>query len=225
MSLLAACADGSDDAVDTVDAPPTTTGDCRPIELVDAADVQITGRRVDAVAGIILSTERLTDGQQEMVGWSLSRFGAAGLRLPPRIDVVFDQTRSLCHGDLGGCRPDQETPIIYVCGREEPSTSAEVLDQKMVLLHELAHVWHWSRGDGSGWPDYSAIVGGEQGDGSVPAFDRAEERVAMIITWGLLDQEDRPVLENLSCEDRYLMFQSLTGGPPLAPLEPTCVLP
>lgn len=222
VSLLAASC-GRSLTRDEPVAGTSTQVECGPDGLVDAADVDVTGRSVDAVAGIILSTERLTSDQQEVVDWALARFGTAGLRLPPRIEVVFDETRSMCHGEVGECRPDQGTPVLYICGTIDPSDSSLLLDQRLVLLHELAHVWHWSRGDGSSWPDYSAIVGGEHQVDEVPASNRTEERVAMIISWGLLDQVHRPVLTDLSCEERYSMFLSLTGVPPLGPLEPSCL--
>lgn len=222
-SLLAACSGGSGQTVAAPGVETTAEIDCESDQLVDAADVEVTGRRVEAVAGIILSTDQLTDGQRKVVSWSLTRFDEAGLRLPPKIDVVFDETLSMCHGDMGQCHPDQGIPVLYVCGIEEPTTSADVLDRKLVLLHELAHIWHWAQGEGTSWPDYSNIVGGEHTNGTVPAFDRTEERVAMIISWGLLDQVDRPVLDNMSCEARYLMFQTLTGHPPIGPLDPSCI--
>ncbi len=223
MTLLAGCAGTSRETSREPATETTAEIECGPDGLVGADDVDVTGRRVEAVAGIILSTEQLTSEQQDLVDWSLDRFGTAGLRLPPRIEVVFDETRSMCHGEIAECRPDQGIPVLYICGTIDPSDSSALLDQRLVLMHELAHVWHWSRGDGSSWPDYSAIVGGEHQNDEVPASNRAEERVAMIISWGLLDQVHRPVLTDMSCEERYLMFRTLTGVAPLGPLEPSCL--
>lgn len=223
VSLLAACSGGSGQTVAAPGVETTIEIDCETDGLVAAAEVEVTGRRVDAVAGIVLSTNRLTQDQREAVDWSLARFDAAGLKLPPKIEAIFDEARSMCHGEVGECRPGQDIPALYVCGPEEIETSAALDDQKLVILHELAHIWHWSRGEGTTWPDYSAIVGGVYDNGNVPAHDRHEERVAMIITWGLLDQLDRPVLEHMTCEDRYLMFQKLTGQPPIGPLQSSCI--
>lgn len=100
---------------------------------------------------------------------------------------------------------------------------AQQLGQRVTLLHELAHLWHWSQGDGTGWPDLRAVVEGETADPKAPWAERTEERVAVAISWGLLDQYRRPVRSDLACRELYEQFVGLTGRPPLGPIEVVCI--
>jgi hypothetical protein len=120
------------------------------------------------------------------------------------------------------CHPDRTPPEIAIC---EPSGeyAQQLLDRQIATLHELAHIWQWAQGDGTGWPDRSAIVGGEVSTPDTPWRDRQEERVAITISWGLLDQLRRPVGSNLPCSTFYVQFVALTGHVPLGPLEVVCL--
>ena len=216
LCFLVACGPGSGPALE-----PADEIDCDDVELVRASEVEITGRRLEAVAGVILATDRLTAQQHAAVQWTLSRFELAELKLPAQVEVAFDGAGSLCHGEIGECRPDQRVPVLFVC--VPPGVDQASDEAKVVLLHEMAHIWHWSQGDGTTWPDYSDIVGGDYRNDNAPAADRAEERVAMIISWGLLDRTDRPVLPKLTCTETYLAFETLTGTKPLGPVDPLCI--
>lgn len=140
---------------------------------------------------------------------------------------MFDPTRRRCDGRLGLCRPADRPPEVVVC---EPDGEYEYqrTNRRLTLLHELAHVWHWSRGDGSDWLDLSATVGGEP---AMPGGERAEtrwpkrmeERVAVVVSWGLMDQLRRPVRTNLPCRSLRRQFVELTGHPPLGPIEIACL--
>ena len=59
----------------------------------------------------------------------------------------------------------------------------------------------------------------------IPWADRTEERVAMTIAWGLLDQTRRPVGADIACVELYRRFVGLTGREPLGPLEVVCLPP
>ena len=94
----------------------------------------------------------------------------------------------------------------------------------MTLLHELAHIWHWSLDGRSAFDDLEAIVGGEAfGGPSVAWVDRSEERLAEVIAWGLLEQPRRPVHLGIPCADIYEQFVALTGTQPLEPIEVVCL--
>ena len=156
----------------------------------------------------------------EMVDWALDRFAMAGLELPDRIAVTFDVSGRACDGSPGRCHPEASIPEAIVCERD--GTSAfRVNNRRITLLHELAHIWHWHRIDG--WSDESRIVGGVPGDGSVDWHDRTAERVAVVISWGLLETKRRPVETDLHCAELYTMFEQLTGRAPLGELETMCV--
>lgn len=177
---------------------------------------------VDAGAVTVTTCGDLSAEQLEMVEWALARFELGGLQLPAEIEVAFDPSKQQCGGHTGKCRPPNGTARAVVC---EPvfDTAASVLDRRMTLLHELAHLWHWSSGDGTTWPDHRRIVGGEYPGTGVAWEDRMNERVAVVIGWGLLDQLRRPVELDIACDELYSQFVQLTGRPPLGPLHPVCL--
>ena len=111
-------------------------------------------------------------------------------------------------------------PTVTVC-RPAGDEFFQLLTMRIDLLHELAHVWHWQQGDGATWPDRSSIVGGTLDADEWE--DRMQERVAVAVSWGLLDQLRRPVRSALSCAELYEQCVALTGHEPLGPLEPVCV--
>jgi hypothetical protein len=164
----------------------------------------------------------LTDDQAAMVDWALARFQEAGLHLPSEIEVTFDTNAELCNLRLGTCHPPNGAAAVSVC-RKGPATSAIVLANRLTLLHELAHLWHWTEGDGTGWPDDSAIVGGEFNCEGTPWEDESVERVAETITWGLYNELRRPVRTDFTCAELYVQFEQLTGSEPLGPLEGICL--
>lgn len=155
----------------------------------------------------------------EMVAWALDRFAQAGLRLPDRIVVTFDVTRQACHETPGCCHPDMDIPEAIVC--EPDGTSAfRVMNRQITLLHELAHIWHWHQSNG--WSDESPTVGGSFADDEADWSDRMVERVAVVISWGLLETKRRPVRTDLRCAELYECFERLTGRSPLGELELVC---
>ncbi len=197
-SATAACGDEADMGL----------RDCA--DLVDAAEVEVLGD--------------LTSDERDMVDWALQRFDEADLQLPSRIQVGFDPTRALCEGAAGVCLvADEVDPTVHVC---EPAgeTAFRVLDRRMTLLHELAHVWWVSQGGEPPFGDLETIVGGVAGGApDVRWEDRSEERLAIVLTWGLLDQPRRPVPTTFSCRQLYLQFEEVTAHAPLGPLEVICI--
>lgn len=206
VSLIVPTACGGDGATPVVD----TTVTCPPA--VDASEVVVVGD--------------LDADERAMVDWALGRFALAELRLPAQIAVGFDPTRVACQGELGRCdAAGNNIPTAWVC--EASGDSAyRVIERRVTLLHELAHVWHWTLGSGDGWLDLSSVVGGappgaESDD--VAWSERSSERVAMVVAWGLFDQARRPVRSPVGCRLLYSQFQELTGVDPLEPLEPACI--
>lgn len=189
------------------------------------------GRRVDPAVDTTPAEEHATVAvvhtiggtpldASEMVDWALDRFSMAGLELPDRLAVTFDVSGRACDGFPGRCRPDASLPEAIVC-EQDGTTAFRVFNRRITLLHELAHIWHWNRSDG--WSDESEIVGGVPGNGSVDWHDRTAERVAVVISWGLLETKRRPVETDLHCAELYTMFEQLTGRAPLGELETMCV--
>lgn len=196
--------------VPTVEAPPTapaTTKCPGSTVLVDATDLVIIGE--------------ITEAQHSIVEWALTRFDEADLRLPSEIRVSFDLTGDTCAGWPGLCLPDNSPPQIAIC---EPygESGEQLLRAQIATLHELAHVWHRAQGDGSDWPDHRDIVGGELNGDDVRWQEQMKERVAVVVSWGLLDQLRRPVRSDLPCVSLYQQFVALTGHVPLEPIHDVC---
>lgn len=205
--LLAGCATNGEptNAGGPTSPPTTTTCVSEPVDLeVEAENIGIDGS--------------LTAEQMQEVTWALERFSAAGLELPSRITFVFDPTRASCDGTTGRCRLDGDPPLVAVC-EPDGDNAHRVLDRKITLLHELAHVWHRHLDEPEG---AAAVVGGEPTADDVRWEDRTEERVAVVISWGLLDQPRRPVRSSLSCVELVDQFRALTGAEPLGPLPVGC---
>jgi hypothetical protein len=198
---------GADSPAAEVPDPPSTVRSHSDQDVVDASAVIVFGD---------LSKEQL-----DMAEWALGRFELGGLQLPAEIEVAFDPSKAQCGGHTGRCSPPNGTARAVVC---EPvfDTAASILDRRITLLHELAHLWHWSSGDGTTWPDHRQTVGGEFPDTDVAWEDRMNERVAVVIAWGLLDQLRRPVDLDIACAELYSQFVQLTGRPPLGPLDLVC---
>ena len=191
-------------------------GDCAEPYSTDCDDV------VDPLDAVVLG--ELSDDERDTVDWALQRFSEAGLFLPQLIEVGFDPTRELCDGAAGVCTIEgQLIPTAYVC---EPAgdNAFRTLDRRMTVLHELAHVWHYSLGDPPPFGDLQAIVGGTAEGGPETRWeDRSEERLAMLMTWGLLDQLRRPMPTTFTCAELYQQFEAVTAHEPLGPLEQSCL--
>ena len=192
------------DVVEGVSEPGTSTDGSVPPLLVAAGEVVIVGQ--------------LDPADRALTVWSLDRFDQANLLLPSQIEVVFDPTRTLCGGTPGRCRPASSPPVVIVCRPE--GNFAQLIDRRITMLHELAHVWHQAHR--YGWLNFQDIVGGRLDDPSSAWADRTEERVAVVISWGLMDQLRRPVRSDLPCADLYEQFAALTGQEPLGPIEIAC---
>ncbi len=173
----------------------------------------------------------LTEEQMEEVSWGLQRYSLAGLELSAELIVTFDPDKELCNGSTGLCIPGADPPGVFICGREGDN-AYRVLGRRMTLLHELAHLWHVGEKQQGRLVDPSPIVGGQ--DPTTPAAwsERSEERLAVVLTWGLMDQLRRPVPSLLAeaapyearvtCTEMYIQFQALTGTLPLEPIEEGC---
>ena len=204
--VFPACGDSADQPVAT---RPDAVATCD-MTFVPADEVTVMGD--------------LEPDEEDMVRWALGRFGAADLALPSVIEFGFDATQARCDGARGLCLSRDDPPQAIVC---EPGghTAYRVVNRRVTLLHELAHLWFV----GGFAPQAQEIVGGEivggeaGRDSDVPWHLRTTERVATVISWGLMDQLRRPVASDLPCVDLHQQFTALTGRAPLGPLEAICI--
>jgi hypothetical protein len=160
---------------------------------------------------------------EAIVVWALGRFALLDVDMTTPISVEFDSSSELCNGEPGRCWLHNDLGAeLYIC-EAAGDTAARIADRRLTVLHELAHVWHWSQGEGVDWPDLSSIVGGEPMGPDVAWSDRSVERVADVISWGLMDDERRRARGVIPCADMYLQFVALTGTEPLGPINNACV--
>ncbi len=173
----------------------------------------------------------LTEDQEELVSWALQRYSLAGLDLPAELTVSIDPTGDLCKGAIGLCHPDTDPPGVVVC-MQAGGNAYRTLNHQMTLLHELAHLWHLGEIQQGRLVDPSPIVGGLDDYAVVPWEERPRERLAVVMTWGLMDQLRRPVptlptqetpyAGRVVCAEMFIQFQALTGLPPLEPIQEVC---
>lgn len=195
--------------------PSREAGDLPGEPVACVIDWQLVPATEVVVVGDLSQTER------EMVDWALERFELANLRLPAQLAVSFDSTREACDGASGYCNPDSDPPEVFVCWPDGDSAFREV-GREVTLLHEMAHMWHVGEKQAGRLTDPSPIVGGQSQTPGLAWAERSEERLAIVIAWGLMDQLRRPVPTRLECVALFTQFEILTGSAPLGPLEPVC---
>lgn len=216
--LVAACSGRG--GVESGRGPTPTTA---PVEALIAGDGMepgpaCGGRLLLVEADEVIARHQLTIDERQLIDWALARFEVAGLLLPDEIEFVFDPTGEECHGNIGSCTPPNGTARARVC---LPAPEA-AHRRPVVLLHELAHLWDWAQGDGLTWPDRSAIVGGSTETDGVEWEDRATERAAEVLTWGLYDGAVRPYTHGLATEEICEQYVALTGSLPPEPARALC---
>jgi hypothetical protein len=162
-------------------------------------------------------------GQVRLLRWGFARFAAAGLPPPQVASVTFAEATGRCAGVAGRvtthavgsadillCLDDRS-----VC-RDETCTTFR-LGAQQALLHELAHVWEHTWLDDRQRDGYREVTRSPSWLGADDAWaDRAGERAAEVLMWGLLESPTRlgrvgdPPCEQLSAE-----FRQLTGTEPI----------
>jgi hypothetical protein len=210
-------------------AAPVSTSPSAPRSATEltAPSGSAVSEQVDSIPSVVDATDVVIvgdlDGEQvAMIEWALDRFAQTDLTLPVVIRVTFDPSRAQCRSELGVCHPRQDPPEVVVC-EPDGQYAMQQMNQRITLLHELAHLWYRAALDGPDAPDFPTIVGGRASSPEVPWEERTEERVAVVISWGLMDQYRRPVLSELTCAELSRQFLDLSGHLPLGPLEPVCL--
>jgi hypothetical protein len=163
-----------------------------------------------------------------LLRWALQRFADAGL--PPRLprSVAFlpqvpDPWRA--YGFLTGSNaPDIGVPVPDPRTCAEPACSWSPA-AKHAMLHELAHLWLTPTPylglaqrvpAGRTGRDWAAAQGLVWDDPELAWEQRAGERAAEILAWGLMDQPDRvdTRLGDPSCAELAQDFRTLTHTTP-----------
>jgi hypothetical protein len=150
--------------------------------------------------------------EERAVDWAFHRFGEAGLRNLPALDVHLHRSHDECQGGLG----------LYFAGRIDLCTrdSSEPYQRKFAL-HEMAHAWT----ETNVADDVMRAFMQRQrvdawNDRSFPWKERGTEQAAEVITWGLGEGEITPLLPEVpDAETLASLYEMLTGGAPITPTD------
>lgn len=145
--------------------------------------------------------------QRELARWTIGRFEAAGLELPP-IEIRFHAGGGGCGGHLGYARGD----VVEVC-----STLVNAMSRRIVL-HELGHAWAAVNVTGAARERFLRLRGLDNwNDVAVPWNERGFEHAAEILAWAIGERILTPTLPNVAPEELAAAYRALTGDPlPLA---------
>ncbi len=154
----------------------------------------------------------------------ITRFEAAGLE-PPRVSrLVFTSHSECCNEVQGTATFDESGHEVLLCLDElttcrDDLCTAYRMSARHVLLHEFAHAWMADNLDGEDEARFAEQVGlASWNDLDLPWDERAIERAAETIAWGLLDQPFAPIfIGRPSVAELTEGFRLLTGVEPIQP--------
>jgi hypothetical protein len=170
------------------------------------------GAQEPAAAPRPLTVTGATSLEERAVDWAFHRFGEAGLRNLPPLDVRLHRSHDECQGGLG----------LYFSGRIDLCTrdSSEPYQRKFAL-HEMAHAWTETNvSDGVLRAFMQRQRVDAWNDRSFPWKERGTEQAAEVITWGLGEGEITPLLPEVpDAETLASLYEMLTGRTPISPTD------
>lgn len=146
-----------------------------------------------------------------LVEWAMGRYTEVGLELPgARISVYRD--RGPCGDNSGLYRPGQ-VPEVRIC----VDAGATSTTARLILLHELGHLWAENRMDGEARDAFLAVRGlTSWSDSGLPRHQWGAEHAAEVLSWGLMDEEVRIIrIYDAAPDQMATAFEVLTGSSPL----------
>jgi hypothetical protein len=158
-----------------------------------------------------------------LLRWSMERFAVAGLPAPPLASVTFAGATGRCAGVAGRVTSrGQGTADVLLCLDEDElcrdgTCAAFRLGAQQTVLHELAHVWERRWLDDDLRARYREATGSPTWLGAGDAWaDRAGERAAEVLMWGLLGRPTSlPRVGDPPCARLVEEFRLLTGTDPI----------
>jgi hypothetical protein len=159
-----------------------------------------------------------TPALEALVSWGVERFPAAGLETPRPSSVTFYPDTDRCWSSLAIAGGEANDEILacfgegLACVTDPCPPWSERAEHTM--LHELAHTWMASHLDDETCDAYQERVGLAWADEDDAWEERAIERAAEVIAWGLREGAEPP--RGLALGERELgeEFRLLTGVPP-----------
>jgi hypothetical protein len=175
-----------------------------------AFGTQAFGASSPAAAPRPLTIEGATATEEQAVDWAFHRYGEAGLRNMPPLDVRLYRDHGPCNGGLGLSYEGR----IELCTKD----SSEPY-QRRFALHEMAHSWIATNVGGDVLAAFMQRQGVEGwNDRSFPWKERGTEQAAEVITWGLGEGEISPLLPTVpDAETLASLYEMLTGRAPITP--------
>jgi hypothetical protein len=155
---------------------------------------------------------------EQLVAWGLEQFPEAGLTVPRPSSVTFYPAADRCRGNLAVAAGEANDEIVAcfgeglacVTGPCPPwSTKAEV-----TILHELAHTWMGQNLTADTRTVYERLTRMTWAAPKDPWEQRAIERAAVVIAWGVQESPGPPEEFELSEQELFEEFLLLTGRPP-----------
>jgi hypothetical protein len=168
--------------------------------------------------GAVVEVWNGTPALESLVAWAIESFPAAGLEAPRPTSVTFYPTADRCWGNLAVAGGEANTEILACFGEGLacltypcPPWSARA---EHTILHELAHTWMARHLDAETREAYEDRVGLAWAENDDPWEERALERAAEVIAWGLQDAPAPPPDLALTEDELIEEFTFLTGMPP-----------
>lgn len=169
-------------------------------------------------AGVAVEVWNGTPLLDQLVAWGLEQFPEAGLTVPRPSSVTFYPAADRCRGNLAvaeGMGSDEIVAcfgegLACVTGPCPPwSTRAGA-----TLLHELAHTWTRQNLSEDARTAYEQLTGLRWASPEDPWEQRAIERAAEVIAWGVQEGSDPPGRFVLSEQELFEEYRLLTGKLP-----------
>ncbi len=157
------------------------------------ADVRVIGGGSDAA---------------RLVDWAVERFAAAGLWLPG-VDVRVHASKAGCDGHSALTRHRTDRRVVELC----TSGQGREVVERLLLLHEFAHVWVGQNVDAQTRRRFLALFGLSVWSDPRERWERhGTEHAAETVAWGVFDEGVRLIGAVTEDEERLRAgFELLTG--------------
>ncbi len=179
----------------------------------EALDTQVPTSLATTVEPVHPGLEIQADGEawHELFAWAEARFSAVGLEMPGALVSVRSDADG-CGGNTGRYVPG-DVPEVQICVDREPTSKIS----KLIVLHELAHLWAENRLDDVTRTEFLAVRRLDSWiDSDSPRHEWGAEHAAEVLSWGLMDEPVRIIrIYDASPEALTAAFEVLTGRTPL----------
>lgn len=155
------------------------------------------------------------DGWHGLFAWAEARFSIVGLEIPAALVSVGPDADG-CGGNAGRYVPG-DVPEVQICVDHAPTSRIS----RLIVLHELAHLWAENRLDDGTRAEFLAMRGLDSWiDHDAPPHEWGAEHAAEVLSWGLMDEPVRIIrIYDASPEALTEAFEVLTGTAPLVSAE------